>query len=224
MEVNKFDNKEQLEGALVKKLSFCISEAIVKYGNARILLSGGSTPLHLYSLFSNELIDWEKLDIGLVDERFVPQESVYSNETQIRNTLLQNAGKNGRLCGMVYVTDDEVANLKMVNEAYRPFFERVDFTLLGMGLDGHTASIFPDDNESEAVMKLNTLGVYSTKAPNFPFNRITCSKDLILSSNSMALMIQGEDKLRLIEDSTKTNLPISYFIENAKNMEIYCTT
>ena len=221
MEIKKFENKKNLESTLLLKISSCISDAIKKYGDARFLLSGGSTPMNLYSLLSEETIEWEKVKIGLVDERFVPKENLFNNETQIKNNLLKNSAKFATIFGMVYNYENEMLNLKMVNQQYKTFFERIDFTILGMGEDGHTASLFPGDKESEELMNTSNMGVFSTKSPSFPYNRITCSKELIAKSNYIALFINGENKFNVLKNSIETQVPISYFVKNSKNMEIY---
>ena len=221
MEIKKFENKKNLESTLLLKISTCISDAIKKYGDARFLLSGGSTPMNLYSLLSEETIEWEKVKIGLVDERFVPKENLFNNETQIKNNLLKNSAKFATIFGMVYNYENEILNLKMVNQQYKTFFERIDFTILGMGEDGHTASLFPGDKESEELMNTSNIGIFSTKSPSFPYNRITCSKELIANSNYIALFINGETKFNVLKNSKETQVPISYFVKNSKNMEIY---
>ncbi len=221
MEIKKFENKKNLESSLLLKISTCISDAIKKYGDARFLLSGGSTPMNLYSLLSEETIEWEKVKIGLVDERFVPKENLFNNETQIKNNLLKNSAKFATIFGMVYNYENEILNLKMVNQQYKIFFERIDFTILGMGEDGHTASLFPGDKESEDLMNTSNIGIFSTKSPSFPYNRITCSKELIANSNYIALFINGETKFNVLKNSIETQVPISYFVKNSKNMEIY---
>ena len=221
MEIKKFENKKNLESTLLLKISTCISDAIKKYGDARFLLSGGSTPMNLYSLLSEETIEWEKVKIGLVDERFVPKENLFNNETQIKNNLLKNSAKFATIFGMVYNYENEILNLKIVNEQYITFFERIDFTILGMGEDGHTASLFPGDKESEELMNTSNIGIFSTKSPSFPYNRITCSKELIANSNYIALFINGETKFNVLKNSIETQVPISYFVKNSKNMEIY---
>ena len=221
MEIKKFENKKNLESSLLLKISTCISDAIKKYGDARFLLSGGSTPMNLYSLLSEETIEWEKVKIGLVDERFVPKENLFNNETQIKNNLLKNSAKFATIFGMVYNYENEMLNLKMVNQQYKTFFERIDFTILGMGEDGHTASLFPGDKESEELMNTSNIGIFSTKSPSFPYNRITCSKELIAKSNYIALFINGKTKFNVLKNSIETQVPISYFVKNSKNMEIY---
>jgi 6-phosphogluconolactonase len=223
MQIKNFENINILESSLVKKISLYISVAIKNYGDARILLSGGSTPINLYSSLSQENIDWGKVKVGLVDERFVDQKSNYSNETHIKNNLIKNSAKTAILSSMVCCIDDELLNLEMVRSNYSCFIERTDFTLLGMGNDGHTASIFPNDKESDKLMNSINIGVFTTKAPNYPYNRITCSKEFIAKSNAIVLFFTGEHKFNILKNSNNTNVPISYFVKNYKEMEIYYT-
>jgi len=223
MKIKDFENINILESSLVKKISLCVSDAIKKYGDARILLSGGSTPMNLYSLLSKENVDWGKVKIGLVDERFIDKDSEFSNESNIKKNLIKNCAKTAILSSMVCCIDNESLNLEMVSSSYSCFIERTDFTLLGMGNDGHTASIFPNDKESDELMNSIDVGVFSTKAPNYPYNRITCSKEFITNSIAIVLFFTGLHKFNVLKNSNKTNVPISYFIKNNKEMEIYYT-
>lgn len=224
MKIKKFANKETLENELVNKIAFEIATAIKNNGDARILISGGSTPLHLYSLISSLYIDWEKVKIGLVDERFIDKNNQLSNEKQIRETLIQNQAEKAIFYSMIHNIDNEEINLKLVNEAYKPFYERIDLILLGMGNDGHTASIFPKDEVSEKLLYSNELGIFSTKAPNYPYHRITCSKELIKKSNSTILYFTGDEKLKIIKNAKEKKLPISFFINKLEKFVTYFTS
>ena len=224
MQIIKFEQHTQLESTLLMALTSAISAAVKKYGDARILLSGGSTPLHLYELLSNEPLDWQRVSIALVDERYVSQESAYSNESQIKKQLQKNAAQQAKFFGMVYNLDDENENLNQVNKHYSPFFERIDFTLLGMGSDGHTASLFPGDLVSERLIHSKEIGVFNTNAPVFPTKRITCSKELLLKSEAIALMIQGQNKYNVLKNAKQLGLPIATLLEQSNDFKIYYST
>lgn len=223
MKIKQFKSIDQLENSLVRDIVKIITDSIENYGDARILLSGGSTPINLYSTLSQQNINWSKVKIGLVDERFVNNDSEFSNEKLIRKNLLQNYAKDALFFEMVYSTDNEKLNLDLVNDKYSSFMKRLDLTILGMGSDGHTASLFPNDLESERIINTKNIGIYSTKAPDFPFNRITCSKEIIGNSNNIFLFFTGKTKFNIFKNSIKTNVPISYFIKEYENMETYYT-
>lgn len=155
-------------------------------------------------------IDWRKITVGLVDERFVVPESEYSNHLLIKNTLLQNKAQNANFIPMVSNLADYTQNLKEIEVAYRIFTEP-DVTLLGMGPDGHTASIFPNDPASEIALQNNESIIFNTNAPTHPTQRITCAAHLLYRSKHLLLMLTGKEKLATFEQAEKLNLPIAAF-------------
>lgn len=220
MELHTFDFRDQLIQAVTDFLADSISESIEKYGDARILLSGGSTPWPVYKKLSNIELDWEKVHVGLVDERFVTTDDEHSNERLLRETLIQNNAESATLTGMVFNPTNRSENLKWVQERYAPFMERTDAIILGMGGDGHTASLFPSDVNSEADLESSTIGIINTLAPSHPENRISCSKALILNSRKIAILITGSSKLEVLNDTDK-RLPIHRLLEERSNIETY---
>ena len=139
-----FDSKAQLEKALATQIASDLSSAIQQKGSATLLLSGGNTPSGVYRLLSIFDIDWSKVFIGLVDERFVAADSPFSNYKLLNETIAANSAKNVVIHPMVVDADNYEENLKKSEAVYRIFTEP-DVCLLGMGPDGHTASIFPND-------------------------------------------------------------------------------
>lgn len=208
----EFNSKAQLEVQLASEIEASINHAIQQFGDARILLSGGSTPIGLYAKLAEAPIDWKKVIIGLVDERFVPIDHPSSNEKMIRTQLVEKTG--ARILSMVPDSSNRLTNLSLVEENYAPFKERIDFCLLGMGEDGHTASLFPKDPNSEENLNNDFIGFVNTQAPVEPTNRISCSKELLLKSTHLAVMLIGENKLTVFNQAEKAKYPISYFTSN----------
>ena len=221
MKIQEFDTKNQLEIALVASIVDCISKAINKHGEARVLLSGGSSPKSIYEQLSNEKLDWTKVKIGLVDERFVNVQDKDNNERMIRMTLCQNNAQKVDLIGMVVDPTNLQNNLVQTSSNYQVFEERIDLCLLGMGEDGHTASLFPGDDQSERLLHSDELGVFNTVSPNYPFNRITCSKKMLSRSDKTILLIGGERKKEVFENAKLSSLPISFVINEFENLIVY---
>ncbi|GIR12476.1 MAG: hypothetical protein CM15mP23_10510 [Cryomorphaceae bacterium] len=84
---NIFTDKSELELKLALEISQILNQEIKNKGEATLLVSGGSTPKKLFEILSNKEIDWKKVSIGLIDERFVATETDESNELLIKNTL-----------------------------------------------------------------------------------------------------------------------------------------
>lgn len=206
-----FNSKSALDLALCGDMSQIIIAAIAQNGQANVLLSGGSSPIHLYQLLSQVDLDWSKVNVGLVDERFVAPTDDFSNEKMIRATLLQHHGKSIRFFGMVSDENDKIENVQQIAEIYQLFANHTDLVLLGMGEDGHTASLFPQDEVSEALLTSTQIGVFNTNSPNFPNDRITCSAELLLQAKNRILMLSGEKKLAVYEAANANRLPISFF-------------
>jgi 6-phosphogluconolactonase len=203
-------SKEELEDALLQDIKFIISEDIIKFGKAKILLSGGSTPSGLYRKLSSTQLDWSKVIVGLVDERFVKNSSDFSNEKLVKTCFLINEAKNATFIPMIFSADNEALNLLRTNESYT-IFNDASVIILGMGEDGHTASLFPNDSDSTRAMD-SEQNIFFTNSPSNPTRRITCTPKLLLSSKNIFLMLTGENKKEVLFSAAKNKLPISHFI------------
>jgi 6-phosphogluconolactonase len=208
--LNSFDSKALLEVALADQIATILQSEIKAKGTASILLSGGSTPKNLYQKLGEIDLDWSNVHVGLVDERFVPQDSPYSNETLIRESLMQNKAASAHFHPMVINTSDYSGNLTLATEENR-VFENPDIIVLGMGDDGHTASLFPNDVSSEeATFSVHLLA--NTNAPNDPTQRITFCGPILKKGKHNFLMITGARKLDVLSESTERKYPIHHFI------------
>ena len=203
-------SKEELEDALLHDIKLVISEDIIKFGKAKLLLSGGSTPSGLYRKLSSTQLDWSKVIVGLVDERFVKNSSDFSNEKLVKTCFLINEAKNATFIPMIFSADNEALNLLRTNESYAVFND-ASVIILGMGEDGHTASLFPNDSDSNKAMD-SEQNIFFTNSPSNPRRRITCTPKLLLSSKNIFLMLTGENKKEVLFSAAKNKLPISHFI------------
>lgn len=209
--MKQFDTKQALEKELASAIAQELKKAINEFGNARLLLSGGSTPAQLYTLLSGVQLDWSNVLVGLVDERFVPISHPGSNEALLIQTIQQNEARDVRIVSMIADASDEVMNLVQVNKTYQPFMERTDVVLLGMGEDGHTASLFPDDTRSKVLLASSAIGIFATTAPVAPEKRVTCSAEMLLKAHTLLLMIVGTSKLTVFQAAEEKVFPIAHF-------------
>lgn len=206
----EFESKAALEQALAQTIAAALKDAIAAKGAATLLLSGGSTPSGVYALLSQADLPWEQVKVGLVDERFVGPSSPYSNFKLIGETLLQNNAKAATLVPMVSDESDYAGNLLQIEDTYRIFTD-TDVCLLGMGPDGHTASIFPNDAASLAANTNTSCLLSNTNAPAEPTQRITCNGPLLRRSKHLFLMITGTQKKEILAQSEQLHLPIAAF-------------
>lgn len=213
-----FDTNSELIKTLTEDIKIIVENALGEKGKSYLLLSGGSTPLPLYKSIADCDLDWDKIHIGLVDERFVDQSSGFSNEALIRNVFKKI--KNENFSSMVINQFDLAKNLEEVSINYAPFIG-ADIVLLGMGDDGHTASIFPNDPMSELAIQDIDGGICYTNSPNHPTKRITCNRSMLISSSYLFLYFTGLKKLDKFKLAKEEGTPISHF--ESQLTEVYFT-
>ena len=216
VEIMEFNSREELVSKLASDLTQYVQEIMETKGYCRMLLSGGTTPKPVYECFASMIQCPEKVLVGLVDERFVPLSSDYSNERMISAAL----GEGFKMEGMVANSFDIQDNLVQIRERYKPFLGETDITILGMGTDGHTASIFPGDEASDKIRKSDDVNIFNTMAPVYPEQRITCSTEMIVRSGVIILLITGTDKREVLANDNK-RLPIHDILFKRPDIKIY---
>ena len=224
---NTFENGAELAQALAEKVAGALADAIAARGEALIAVSGGSTPKAFFKALSVKPIDWQKVTITLVDERFVPETSDRSNHALVLNGLLQNEAAKARFIPLYHaVADVEDAAFLATSDAKRlprPF----DVVILGMGGDGHTASFFPGGNHLEMALNPRTpRSVITMEAQDAGEPRLTFTFSALQDARLLALHIEGQAKKPVIDkalaEGKDGTLPIGRVIANAtSDTEIY---
>lgn len=222
---NDFENRELLAQRLCEKITQALKIALEIRGEATLALSGGNTPKKLFNALSRVDLDWEKVRVTLVDERWVDTNSVKSNEKLVREHLLINSAESARFFSLK--TEDKYAinGVASLNVSLEQFFKKFDVVVLGMGLDAHTASFFPNTNELSFALKTKNL-LCATTATVEPKERISFSKTSLLSASNLFLHIEGEEKkevfLKASTSDDLRNMPIISMMQQEKpTMEIY---
>ena len=161
-----FENRTHLFTALTAECQDILSESISKNGSATLFVSGGSTPAPLYEALSKSELAWKKIKVALVDERWVDQQHSASNEALVKRSLLINNAKAATFIGMK--TADEHADKGQVEAEtrYRALPQPFTVAIVGMGNDGHTASLFPHAEGLKAGLKPKTNNLLPPLPPN----------------------------------------------------------
>ena len=185
---------ERIVYDIVKNLNLGLSEK----GRASLLVSGGSTPAPIYQDLSQQKLDWSKIDIALVDERWVDHTDQASNTRLIHETLLINQAARATFKDMK--TDHNTAQhaVAAVNNSYQNMGLPFDVVVLGMGSDGHTASLFPySQGLAEALDTNHIVAPIMAKKSNVTGNnleRMTLTGPAIATARSVILALKGAAK------------------------------
>lgn len=204
-----------------------LDDTIAKHGQASLFLSGGSTPGPIYEKLSKVSCEWGKVNIGLVDDRWVNETDKGSNAALIRRTLLKNGAKTATFTPMK--TKHETAELGQgsAQERYKSLFKAPAVAVLGMGTDGHVCSWFPQAEGLEAAIDLQNpnhiqaIKASPTKVTGAYLDRISLTLSALESCEKILLLISGSEKRSVFEKAmhSKDNaFPVSYLINmtNAK--------
>jgi len=169
-----------------------VSAAIVERGACALALSGGRTPEPLYrKLAADSSIDWTRVEVFFADERAVPPNHPESNYRMVHQALLSRVAISPRVHRMEAERDDRDAAALEYERLIPP---RLDILLLGMGADGHTASLFPG---SDALDERHRL-VVPVVGPTQPIQRLTVTPPVIAAARKVGVIATGADKSAMV--------------------------
>lgn len=215
----KFDSREKLFDKLTADVTHDLAAGILKRGAASMLLSGGTTPGPLYEKLSRADLEWENIYFAPTDERWVEPGHRDSNERLMRETLLQGKAALAHYIGLKSSAADPVSGQVETEKNLKILPMPLDTVLLGMGEDGHVASLFPglDDTKKALEDDSNLCGPIIRGDGDTP--RMTMTLRCLLQSKRIYLLFFGEKKLNVFEkalENKSDQLPVSEILHQNK--------
>ena len=199
----EYDEADEFAAAVAGYIQFVIESALDARGSAVVALAGGNTPLPAYQKLAQAKLDWKKVTIVPTDERIVPLGDALSNVTALAKIFLP---KGARVMPIVpNATDDYKAAGRSTDALMQDLHWPLDLCVLGMGADGHTASIFPGPDFDEALngpKERRALGVMPDPLPKeAPVARVSLSRQGIISARAIMIAITGAAKRKVLEEA-----------------------
>src|ERR1700735_3940511 len=193
----KFADSDAMARNLSDQLAANLRTAIAARGLASLVVSGGKSPTKLFEMLRAEELDWSRVCVALADERWVDPSDPGSNEKLVRDVLLQGSAAAARFIGLKNgaPTPDlgAVSAWETFSRVPRPF----DAVVLGMGDDGHTASLFPGSpNLPSALNQAAAAGWVGMGSPVPPQARLSLNLTALLDSRRIVVLITGDSKWR----------------------------
>lgn len=212
--------------ALSNRVATVLTQAIEDKGAAVLVVSGGSTPKPMFNHLSEQDLDWSKVTITLADERCVNPTDAASNALLVKNELLQNNANKAKFVSLFDGGELSLSHQEIANERMNTL-PKFDVVILGMGDDGHTASIFPESENRTAALNLsNSQYALVTDPKTVKPMRITQTARRLLDSDLLVIHIAGSSKAELFnkisESPNEKNWPISAFVtQKTVPLEVY---
>ena len=209
----EFESAAEMAEQVAGDIGFVIESAIEAHGSARIAVPGGSTPEPIFKKLAAADIDWTKVTILPTDDRLVPLDDPASNHA----LLERHFGTKGAT--VISLVDEAV--LEDYREAGRLADQRLgmldwplDLVCLGMGEDGHTASIFPGPDMDRALSgprERRAVGVHPDPMPdNAPVDRVTLTAAAIAGARTVMVVLRGDAKRKVLEEAVEQG-PLSAY-------------
>jgi len=174
--------------------------AVAARGAASLVVSGGRTPALMFAQLALLPLEWSRVQITLADERWVGFDHPASNERLVRVDLLRDAAAAARLIGMKNEAESPAAGAAAAWAVIGAMPQPFDVVLLGMGDDGHTASLFPGSAELAAGLdRAAAPGCLGVRPSAAPFARLSLNLSALLNSRRICVQISGAGKWQVYE-------------------------
>ena len=198
--LHRHGSTEAFVTAVTARISEQLRLGLRERGRAALVVPGGTTPGPIFDALAREDLAWDKVAVTLSDERWVPVSDPASNEALVRQRLLAGKAKAARLIGLYNGAATPSAGLPAIAAALQDVPLPFDAALLGMGGDGHFASLFPGLRDLAAGLDLD--GASPCLASDEPYKgapRISLSLSLLVRSRVLLIAVKGADKLAALE-------------------------
>lgn len=218
---HEFQTRGQLDQDLAQYVSELLIDAIAIRGEATLVVSGGTTPLGFFELLSKQVLDWKRVLVTLADERWLSGNHQESNTRLVKEHLLVNQAASAKFYSLKTDDPDPQDAVRKLQDSF-PVAGEIDVLILGMGNDGHTASLFSDSESFIEGLNLKSeqsfIGIRPTRAPH---KRISMTLPRLLNSRQIIVHITGAEKRTVFEKAcvefNSLLLPISVLLHQASN-------
>src|SRR5688572_1848424 len=202
IDLQKFNDKTAMIAALADRIISGLQASIDARGAASLIVSGGTTPKALFEVLAERELPWRSVTVSLADERWVDAASPDSNEHLVRSSLLIGKAAAAQFVPLKARRGSPRQSESACEKALKKIPSPFDVVLLGMGDDGHTASLFPQAEGLTEALDMNSGRHCKAITPknlpaHAPYPRMSMTLPRLLDSRRIVLMITGQSKLEV---------------------------
>ena len=199
LDFQEFGSTSMLDTELTARVSKLLGEALIQDGHASIVVSGGRTPKGFFQRLSEENLDWSNITVSLADERWVEPNHCDSNEKLVKENLLINNASGAKFLPLKNNAATAMGGIKEL-ESQLANVEAFTVVILGMGDDGHTASLFPGSETLGLGLDLSSGKQCIAVTPlDAPHERMSMTLPRLLRSKQIIIHLCGEGKKRVLD-------------------------
>jgi len=199
MKMLEFENTSALDIELAEMVVAMLAADIESKGSASLVVSGGRTPMDFFHLLSQQSLDWSAVTVTLADERWVDNDHKDSNEKLVRENLLINEAHQAQFVSLKNSATDAVDGEAECEQALAAI-DQFTLVILGMGDDGHTASLFPATEALALGLDMSSgrtaIAVTPTAAPH---QRMSMTLPRLLNTQQIIIHISGAGKQDVLQ-------------------------
>ncbi len=224
-----FANSTLQAESLTVDVTQMLRTALTERGTASLIVSGGRSPVAFFERLSRADLAWHQIAISLADERMVDTAAGESNERLVRTHLLINAASAARFVPLRSAVADRETGLVDRNQALKQLARPLDVVVLGMGLDGHTASMFAGARGLEQALAADAEpALVGLTLATDAQERVSLNRAALLNARCICLLIQGDAKREVLEraraGTPATELPIAAIVQQRQTpVHVYWT-
>ncbi len=213
---HRFDSQAAINQAALSRILAAAEAAIATSGSFLIVLAGGSTPKAIYQLLASANADWAHWHVYHNDDRCLPVDHDERNSKMAREAWLNHVPIPANQIHDIPAELGNIEGAKAYSETLkgvRPF----DLVILGLGEDGHTASLFPGqavDNSADAVPVFNS--------PKPPVDRITISQQRLNNTHEVMFLVTGAGKQTAVDQWRSGEAIPATLIQSPNGVDVYC--
>lgn len=215
-----------LDSELANFVADRLRKGIAARGTASLAVSGGRTPAGFLRTLGIQSLDWSRIYITLADERWVPEEHADSNTRLVRETLLAGLAAKANFIPLYNSAENAAAGQPKTEQCLSALPWPLDVLVLGMGDDGHTASLFPQAPELENAYATSAHCAAITPI-TAAHSRITLSLSALISARNLLVHITSESKRQLLNaaltQAATPFLPIRRVLDASANAHVFWT-
>ncbi len=212
IEIYKANNHEEASSCLSNLIATNIMES--KSNDFSIGLSGGSTPKLAYSMMLNDISDFSNITLWTIDDRWVPLKDENSNQKMINSNFSQT---NSKILAIKYSGDNPHEDAELYSQSLKENITTFDSGVIGLGDDGHIASLFPNTaglEETDNLFIANEVNIISKW-------RITSTFKLLSNISNLYLLVTGENKKDILSKALNgSDLPVNKLLKMRENTVI----